>query len=174
MRTIRIPEDIAFCVLSGNGPSGPVVIETWAPGEEPPAYEGSDGKPVDLSTAKPIVYSFVRDFVSRIILADPSWGRDLESAMMAHEIRGLFRRRRGGTALEAVRPGDTVDMVESHYRAFVAVMQAPSGGYNAAIVGRWGAWIRAISDASISDAEGSSVREAETNARGRKAPAPKA
>ena len=113
MPKITIPASKSLVVVSSA--SGPV--QAWDVTEpNPDAPEGAVGSP----------FEFVRHFVGQTLLADPSWGKSMDSVYQAQEIRGAFRSK---------QPGDVAELPKGHFDALHAVMKNPATGYSAVVMG---------------------------------------
>lgn len=122
---LKIPDNLILYV--GVSASGEVV-EAYAP-DDPDRPDGWESRELE----------FVRDFMRRFVLLDPSWGREMDRMYMAMDLRGTFHGR---------SPGDVVELSKDEHEAICEIVKKPGKGYTPALAVHFGPWFRAVLEAS--------------------------
>jgi len=104
-------------------------VQAWE-ADDPDAPLQPNGKLLPTTEVE-----FVRDFLRRMLLTDSSWGAAVEKLYIGMELR---------TAFHKAKVGDVVELTKAQYDALVAVMKAPSTGYNTAVAILLGDFFQAI------------------------------
>ena len=92
------------------------------------------GAPNETDT---IEYTFYRNFLSRIVLIDPSFGKDALSVIAAMEIRGKFKD---------AKPGDKVVLPYEQYKRLKDTVEKPQNPYNPYVMVQCTSFLLAVMD----------------------------
>jgi hypothetical protein len=129
---ITIPPDVEIKIA--YLPNGQA-FEAYAVDDPEAPANGDDGRPWPVTTT-----TFVRDFLRRILLNDPSWGKSMDQVYASEEIRGAFHGK---------GPGDVVMVSKAQHDLLVAVMRAPANGYPPVVAPMLTSFFRAIETADV-------------------------
>lgn len=122
---LEIPEHLTLYVGINAGGE---VLEAYA-SDDPDRPDGWE----------PRTLEFVRDFVRRFVLADQSWGKEMDRIYMAMDLRSTFHGR---------VPGDVVELSKDEHEAICEVVRKPGKGYSPALAIHFVPWFQAVLEAS--------------------------